>query len=299
MYDTTDPRSALAGAAEPAAGASEPIAAPEYVEFGGVPAREEAGARTWSARGQNFVAEYCQVETGSRLERAQQPTEYLVVLAEAGSAVEVHAERSSVVLEEPGIVVVPPGDSFVVARAAGTVLRVFDTEAADLTAEALNGASYVDPHPRVAPPALHKAPHEGHELRVHRLSEHPPEGGRFGSIFRTSRLMVNFLAHQEGPRDPDKLSPHHHDDFEQGSLTIRGTWVHHIRTPWSTRSSEWRDDEHHQVEGASLTVIPPPTVHTSEAVGEGTNIMLDLFAPPRTDFIAQGWVLNDDDYPEL
>ena len=38
-------------------------------------------------------------------------------------------------------------------------------------------------------------------------------------------------------------------------------------------------------------------MHTSEAVGSGTNVMLDIFAPPREDFVAQGWVLNHDDYP--
>ena len=138
---------------------------------------------------------------------------------------------------------------------------------------------------------------DGQRVRVYPLAEHPLESGKLGRIFRCSTVMVNVLPEDDQPRDPTQLSPHHHDDFEQGSLTLRGTWVHHIRTPWTTRRSAWREDEHRRVEDVSLTIIPPPTVHTSEAVGEGINLMLDLFAPPRTDFIAQGWVLNDDDYP--
>jgi quercetin dioxygenase-like cupin family protein len=298
MYDQTDPRSRLAASSTSGAPSGpEGIAAPEYLEFSTLPAREADGARSWTARGQNFVAVYSEVEPGARLERVDQPSEYVVVLAEPDMTVEVHAQGRSVVLDEPGVVIVPPGPSSVVAGADGGVVRVFASDADDVAREAVNAASYDEPHPRVAPPAPAKEPRDGYALKVHRLSDHPPEPGRFGAIFRTSQLMVNFLDPQEGPRDPEKLSPHHHDDFEQGSLTLRGTWVHHIRTPWTTRRSAWREDEHRRVEDVSLTIIPPPTVHTSEAVGQGINVMLDLFAPPRTDFIAQGWVLNDDDYP--
>jgi quercetin dioxygenase-like cupin family protein len=301
MFDQTDPRARLACGATTTAtrapGGSDGIAAPEYHEFATAEPREHDGARTWTARGQNFVVTYSEVEQGARLDRADHPSEYCVVLAEPRTTVEVYAGDSRVVLDQPGLVVVPPGDSAVVARTDGTVVRVFDTDAHDLAGDAINASSYEQPHPRVAPPPPARVPHAGHGLRVHRLADHPPEAGRFGAIFRTSRLMVNFLDPQQGPRDAEKLSPHHHDDFEQGSLTLRGSWVHHIRTPWTTRRSAWRDDEHRRVDGASLTIIPPPTVHTSEAVGEGANLMLDLFAPPRGDFIAQGWVLNDDDYP--
>jgi hypothetical protein len=298
MYVDTDPRARLQTSGAPPAGGDE-IAAPEYVELGGGSPQEADGSRTWTARGQNFVVAYSEVRPGARLELEDQESEYCVVVTSAGVSLEVHAGSEHVVLDEPGLVVVPPGDSVVVARDEGTVVRVFDSGADDVADAAVNARSYDEPHPRVAPPAPRKAPVAGSRLQVHRLSEHPPEPGRFGAIFRTSQLMVNFLPAQVGPRDPDKLSPHHHDDFEQGSLTLEGSWVHHIRTPWTKRRSTWRADEHRRVEGAALTIIPPPTVHTSEAAGSGTNVMLDLFAPPRSDFIEQGWVLNDDDYPPL
>ena len=45
-----------------------------------------------------------------------------------------------------------------------------------------------------------------------------------------------------------------------------------------------------------MTLIPPTIVHTTRAVGAGTHTLVDVFAPPREDFLANGWVLNAGDY---
>lgn len=108
--------------------------------------------------------------------------------------------------------------------------------------------------------------------------------------------MVNWFPVHDGPRDTEGLSPHSHEDFEQLSVTLVGNYAHHLRVPWTARMSEWRDDEHVQVGSPSMTLIPPTVVHTTRAVDAGPHTLVDVFAPPRGDFLAKGWVLNAGDY---
>ncbi|WCE40519.1 hypothetical protein PGC08_02110 [Brevibacterium sp. BDJS002] len=296
MYDKSDPRSQLAQSSSAPIG-SDDIAAPETHVFTDpqTAVATDDGANVWSARGQNFLVRYVELDSKASLDW-DESRGYVLISAIEQAAVEVNLGGDIVRLDGRGIIVVPPGKSRISAEGAVVVAAVLDTVDVSTGEEAVNAGSYEQPHPRVARLA-DDAP-APQDLTAYPLSDYPAEDGRFGTIFRTHTLMINFLDDQVGPRDPEKLSPHHHDDFEQGSLTIQGKWRHHIRTPWTTKQSQWREDVHTTVSGPSLTIIPPPTVHTSQGLGDGTNLMIDLFSPPRDDFAAKGWVVNAEDFPQ-
>ena len=297
-YDVADLRSQLT----PATGRGTPgvPAAPQYFEFGDLEPDHvsEAGTKTWLVRSQNCCVAYSLVEAGDRLVRNGQPDEYMVLFPAPDSSAVVVAgdERRDVVGET--VVVVPPGDSAIETSSAGVVVRVFSNASDDLLAQCRNAGNYVEPDPNVAPFAPWPDPPAGYGIRIYPIADVPDDAGRFGRIFRCSSLMVNYLDPSDGPRDPAKLSPHHHDDFEQISLQLEGDYVHHMRTPWSVNMADWRDDEHMHCASPAVAVIPPPIVHTSQAVAATRNQLVDIFCPPRFDFSQRpGWVLNHDEYP--
>jgi hypothetical protein len=301
VYSATDPRSALnAHAPATATDPNAPIAEFATFEFLELPPGEETpfGGRTWYVRAQNLVLAFSRLKDGDTLRRTQQE-EYVVILPHDDVTVEVAAgtERESVTGR--GVVIVPPGESTVTPHGDAEIVRLFDVRATDLLGRCHNAESYEQPHPRVAPLEPWPDPPAGHRLRVYRNADYPIEPGRFGRIFRSSAFMVNFGDPKDGPRDTGRMSPHHHDDFEQCSLTVAGDYIHHVRTPWTTKLDQWRDDEHVTVASPGLAIIPPPTIHTSQAIGAGAHQLIDIFSPPRRDFSARpGWVLNADEYPE-
>lgn len=298
-YAADDIRSKLAAAA-PArpVDVSTPIKSSQWIEFltHEPTSTTPNGSRTWLARASNLVIAYSIVTAGDVFARTGQPDEYAVLQYSGSAPITVTAGEATESVAEEAFVVVPPGDSTVRAEADGVLIRLFSTVADDLTAAALNADAFASPDLRAAPLVPWPDPVDGFRLRVYRLVDTPIAEGRFGRIFRTTTMMVNFLAEESAPRDAQKLSPHHHDDFEQISLAVKGRFVHHIRYPWGPDSTQWREDEHREIATPSICVIPPPTVHTTQGIGDHQQL-IDIFGPPRVDFSAQGWVLNADDYP--
>lgn len=294
MYDKDDPRSTLA----PSKPVATTFAAAEYARFyADTPQQADASGKYWYARGQNFVLVYIEANAGAVFRRADQPDEYVVLVPEARTSVEIHCQGQVTTVPGYSVAFVPPGASEFRVSTPGPLVLMFTSRSADLCALCANAAAYALPHPNIPPFEPWPEPAGGLRLRQYSLDV-PEEPGRFGRIWRCTTFMVNFLPEHTGPRDVSKLSPHHHDSFEQGSLALAGAFTHHIRWPWTPDLNAWRADEHELCESPSLAVIPPPAIHTSHGVAAGINQLVDVFSPPRLDFSQKpGWVLNAADYP--
>jgi hypothetical protein len=297
-YLADDPRSALRASAAAPGDRAGPVERCDVARFyEREPDHENGdGSRAWSVRGANFTLLLDEVEGERSLTRSGQPDEWALLLPDTGLSASVHCNGDEVAIPPRSLTFIPAGDSEVRLRGSGRSVRVFSVAAADLAQRAHNADAYARPDPHIPPFApWREAPSA---IRSYGLDVEP-EPGRFGRIFRCSTMMVNFLEPNDGPRDPRKLSPHAHEDFEQCSLALEGEWVHHLRWPWTPDRTTWREDQHVRVGSPSETVIRARVVHTSEAVGAGRNQLVDIFCPPRADFSDMpGWVLNADDYPQ-
>jgi hypothetical protein len=266
-----------------------PTAPAEHLRLYEIEPHREDGAEHWYARAQNFVTVYSRFEAGARMAVEQSEHEYVIVLVEG--AIDITSEAGDDSVEARAQMIVPPGRSEVTARDAGVLVRVFAPPPDDLLARCVNHDSYAEPHPNVAPHELWPEPVGGYRLRVYRY-------GEGGLIIRSRNIMVNWGGQFAPPRDPSKLSPHSHDDFEQMSMCISGEYIHHIRYPWEPDSTAWMEDEHTRIGTHSITIMPPPAIHTSQGMGE-QNSLIDIFAPPRADFSLRGMVHeeNAQEYP--
>lgn len=295
-FDSSDPRSSLitAGAVTaPPLGST--FAPPQLIPFSDAnAARSALGTRTWWVRIQHAVVAYSEAVAGDCWEQPGSGGETVVVLPNADCMLEIDHEGQVEVVRGASVSVIPPGKSVIRVLRHGVVVRVIPSSVGDRFSRCLNGHDYAEPIPNVrpyvpvvGPPSLHS----------YFLDDYPPTADRFGSIFQSKNLMVNIIDTMNGPRDPTKLSPHSHADFEQCSLQLEGEFVHHARTPWTPDLNAWRADDHLRLRGAGAVIFPPSLVHTSQAVGLGKNRLVDIFAPPRQDFLGKaGWVLNAADF---
>jgi mannose-6-phosphate isomerase-like protein (cupin superfamily) len=262
-------------------------------EWGGYEPLSSAGS--WCVRGQNFVVMLSKMSRGEQLRVDAVPDEHAILIP-AGAAVAIETDAGGAELDEEAFVVAPAGSTMIRATRPSLIVRVFTSRAASIVSNAANAEIYEQADPRVTLLDREPAERGPRRLRVFPLSKVPADARRFGRVFRTDSLMVNWFLPQLGPRDVRALSPHVHDDFEQLSLTLEGDHVHHLRTPWTAVLDDWRPDEHRQVGSPSVTIIPAGVIHTTRAVGLGYHQLIDVFAPPRKDFLDAGWVLNQGDY---
>jgi hypothetical protein len=263
------------------------------------PQKTEAdGTRHWITRAANFVTVVSQAAEGAVLER-DNLDEYMVLLAPETAAV-IEADGQRVESKGNSLTIVPPGESRTTVRKAGIVVRVFSNKASELAVAAKNAAIYADGAPEVTPITPWPDPVGGFRLRHYDLNAIPsPDPSPLKMrVFRSTNLMINIFIPWNIRRDERKLSPHSHENFEQMSLGLKGSFVHHLRYPWAPDKRRWRDDEHEHYESPSVLVIPARVIHTTQDVGEGSTWLVDIFAPPRMDFSSKpGFVLNAAEYP--
>jgi mannose-6-phosphate isomerase-like protein (cupin superfamily) len=260
---------------------------------------DAAGTRTWITRGGNFVVAVSRVKPGATLARADNADEYMVILP-PGMKATIKAGNEEIEASDDSLTIVPPGPSVVTARGEGLIARIITSQAKDLLDKAWNAATYADGAPEVAPVQPWPDPVDGFKLRHYPLAPYyDPKGDRIQPrLFRSTNMMVNLFAHYHTRRDTAALSPHWHEDFEQASLTLDGTWVHHMRWPWNANLAEWRPDNHDEIPTPSVIIIPANVVHTSRDIGAGVSSLYDIFCPPRLDFASKpGFVINEKEYP--
>lgn len=274
--------------------------APQAFQFGDLSPMEvsDRGSEMWWVRSQAIIYNHIRAATGDVIVRERQADEYAVLLPDSGTAV-IRANDTERIAVAPAVVFVPAGQSEICPRSDMTIIRLFvSATAGDLATSCVNHAVYATPDPNVAPFEAWPDPPTGPEIHVYPIDDIEPSSERFGRILRSSNFMINWFYPEPGPRDATRLSPHHHDDFEQLSLQLAGDYVHHIRTPWTADSRRWREDAHLKCSSPAVVVIPPPAIHTSQAVGDAMHQVIDIFCPPRTDFSERrGWVVNEHDYP--
>jgi quercetin dioxygenase-like cupin family protein len=260
---------------------------------------DKDGSKHWITRAANFVTIVSDAAEGAVLARTAQADEYMIFVVSGSVLVEAGAERSEA--GDETLLIVPPGDSRVIVRRDARIVRVFSNQASDLLAAAGNASIYADGAPEITPITAWPDPVGGFKLRTYRLADFtsPDPSPLKMRLFRSTNLMINLFEPWTSRRDPSRLTPHSHDDFEQMSLGLKGSFRHHLRYPWGPDLTKWEDDEHATYEASpSILVIPAGVVHTTQDIGEGVTWLVDIFGPPRMDFSAKpGFVLNERDYP--
>jgi mannose-6-phosphate isomerase-like protein (cupin superfamily) len=245
-----------------------------------------------ASRGQNFFVQWA---TKASPVEAHSDREMLLLLPDDGAL--VHTDSGETRLAGRTVCVLPAGRVRVCPEGAGPAVLIASSRS-DL-AEALigNQADYDEPDRRIVPSesGYRRTTGTGAIQVMDVDAVVPPAGKPRLKMFQTETLGINWVEYHEA-RDRTQLSPHSHGDFEQGSLAIDGHFVHHLRVQWGANANEWRDDEHLQAGPASMITVPVNLIHTTEGVGAGRHLLIDVFSPPRHDFISKGWVSNAQDY---
>ncbi len=260
-----------------------------------LPAHEAPSAEYhWTGRGQNFAAAWHRAGPAACRVATRSADEVMLLVLDAPVHITGASQRAEAAPR--AICILPPGEWQLELQAGATCVVLSSLREGE-QAEALNEAAYAVPDARIVSVGEGYRPlKDADAIRVFSIDDVSASKDKPRlKMLQTATLSINWVEY-DGPRDRHALSPHAHTQFEQGSLALAGEFVHHLRVEWGEDADAWRDDQHAHLGSPSLMVVPVRTIHTSEGVGPGRHLLIDVFSPPRADFIAKGWVANADQY---
>lgn len=257
-----------------------------------------SGTRRWLMRARNFWVEWVQAPAGAASMMFESSTESLLISDTAALRVEDASGRAAAVDAPDHCVCIVPAGRFAVRAVEGGSFSVIASHRTDLAGRrVLNEDAYAVPDERIAAtgqPYRHAQGRQQVEVLPIAAIQASVDRPRL-KMLQTETLSINVVEYN-GVRDRTALSPHSHASFEQGSLALAGDFMHHLRVPWGPNATLWREDEHLAAPSPSLLIVPVDMVHTTEGLGGGRHLLIDVFSPPRGDFIGNGWVFNAKDY---
>lgn len=268
---------------------------PSIVDFSEAAPASAEGLSIWFGRAQNFFVHWIAARTPGAVFTYESAHEVMLLFPE--SSAELSWGDDTVAAPGRSICIVPAGTLAVRLPASGFCICLSTDMKVAAGDRAINAAAYSgDPDKRIAPVGVaFQAMADAHVkvIEIDRIAA-PHDKPRLKMI-QSATMSINWVEYS-GPRTRTELSPHSHDAFEQGSLAIVGDFTHHLRVPWGSDATQWRDDQHVRAPERSFSVFPVGLIHTTEGIGDGRHLLIDIFAPVRHDFRANGWIANASDY---
>lgn len=268
---------------------------PSIVDFSAVAPKTADGLDVWIGRGQNFLVEWARAKVADAVFVGESVHEVMLLLPENGA--ELTSSGETIAAPGRSICIIPAGAFKVRLPASGLCISLSTDLRSASSDGVINAAAYsgapdgrIEP---IGPPFKAVAEARIKVIEIDKISA-PADKPRLKMI-QSATMSINWVEYS-GARTRTELSPHSHDTFEQGSLAIVGDFMHHLRVPWGPDASLWRDDRHVRAPERSLSVFPVGLIHTTEGIGDGRHLLIDIFAPARHDFLARGWIANASDY---
>lgn len=272
-----------------------------FADFSTTPPETLGAHRHWLMRGQNFWLEWVELADASDGFGIESEDELLVMVPRGTLRVEPAAGALPAAEVPAHAVAILPAGRYRISGSASAQCAVLASQRPDVEhRRVIEAQAYETPDPRIPPTGKPYRRKQGvgaiQVLSIDKImaSKDKPRL----KMLQTETLSINIVEYA-GPRNRAELSPHSHDSFEQGSLALAGNFMHHLRVPWGSDADGWREDEHLAATSPSLVVVPVDMIHTTEGTGEGHHFLVDLFSPPRNDFIGKGWVFNAADYERV